>query len=73
MRKMPPYHGPFRNPDLPHQGYNKTIGANFAYKEDPADDPISFKKNVKVPIWKDPTLYRTEPMLTVHDNFKNRN
>lgn len=59
--------------DPPHKGYNKTIGQNWPYFEDPEDDPISFKKDFKSPIWKDPTNGRSAPMVTVHDNFRNRN
>jgi len=25
----PPSYGPFKRPNLPHKGYNKTIGANW--------------------------------------------
>lgn len=61
MVKQPPNYGPFKNGDLPHKGYNKTIGKNFEYIEDPEVDPIQFKKDVKTCIWKDPTFYRSKP------------
>lgn len=39
MPRAPSY-GPFKRPNLPHKGYNKTIGSNWPYVEDPEDDPI---------------------------------
>ena len=40
--KRPPSYGPFKIGDLAHTGYNKTIGKNFPYLEDPENDPITF-------------------------------
>lgn len=67
----PPSYGPFKRPNLPHKGYNKTIGANWPYVEDPLEDPITFKKGVKGPIWKGPTTGMTKPIQTIHDYFRN--
>ena len=67
----PPSYGPFKRPNLPHKGYNKTIGANWPYVEDLLEDPITFKKGVKGPIWKGPTTGMTKPIQTIHDYFRN--
>ena len=67
----PPSYGPFKNPDLPHQGYNKTIGRNFKYMEDPEVDSIMYQKGVKGPIWRGPTHAISTPIKTVHDYFRN--
>ena len=40
--KNPPAYGPFKVADPPHKGYNKTIGKNLPYIEDPEVDPITF-------------------------------
>ncbi len=69
--KVPPNYGPFKVGDRPHTGYNKTIGKNPYYKEDPLVDPIAFKKDMKGPIWKVPVRSFSKPMISVHDNFKN--
>ena len=50
-----PAYGPFKIGDLAHKGYNKTIGLNWKYIEDPEIDPITFKKNIHTQIWKDHT------------------
>lgn len=71
--KRPPSYGPFKIADLPHTGYNKTIGRNFPYMEEIEQDPIQFKKDVKGPIWRDPTHGVSTPIKTVHDNFRNVN
>ena len=71
--KRPPSYGAFKNPNKPHQGYNKTIGSNWPYIEDPEDDPISYQKGTKNPIWKGPTHGQSSAMKTVHDYFRNSN
>ena len=70
-RKQQPLFGPFKRPNLPHQGYNKTIGSNWPYTEDPEVDPIMYKKGVKEPIWKGPTHGISTPIKTIHDYFRN--
>jgi hypothetical protein len=40
---------------LTKKGYNKSIGPNPKYYEDPIEDTVTYQKNVKKPIWKDPT------------------
>ena len=41
----PPKYGPFRIGNLPKQGYNKTIGQNFPYIEDPIEDTVTYQGN----------------------------
>jgi len=45
--KNVPKYGPFKNPDPPHRGYNKTIGRNYAYTEEEEQDPVAYQKGVK--------------------------
>ena len=42
----PPHYGAFRIGNLPKQGYNKTIGQNFPYIEDPIEDTVTYQKDV---------------------------
>lgn len=37
-----PRYGPFRIGNLPKKGYNKTIGQNFPYIEDPVEDTVTY-------------------------------
>ena len=54
-----PNYGPFKIGNLPRKGYNKTVGKNFAYIEDPIEDSVTYQKDVRNPIWKDPTHTKT--------------
>lgn len=38
----PPAFGPFKIGNLPKQGYNKTIGPNAPYYEDPLEDNVAY-------------------------------
>ena len=69
--QQPPAYGPFKNPNLPHKGYNKTIGSNWPYIEDPERDPIMYQKDAKGPIWRGPTHSVQTPIKTIHDYFRN--
>jgi hypothetical protein len=69
--RRPPSYGPFKAADPAHTGYNKTIGRFFPYQEDPEVDPISYRKDVKGPIWRYPTKTLSTPIKTVHDYFRN--
>jgi len=40
-----PKYGPFRIGNLPKKGYNKTIGENFPYIEDPVEDTVTYQAN----------------------------
>lgn len=40
QQRRPPSYGPFKPGDLAHTGFNKTIGKNPPYVEDPENDPI---------------------------------
>jgi hypothetical protein len=74
---MPPYYGAFKHGDPAHKGYNKTIGANWPYIEDPEVDTVKYHPNktfdntAKPPVWRDPTNAQSTPMKTIHDNFRN--
>ena len=37
-----PNYGPFKIGNLPRKGYNKTVGKNFAYIEDPIEDSVTY-------------------------------
>ena len=41
-RAFPPNYGPFRIGNLPKHGYNRTIGRNHAYIEDPIEDFVTY-------------------------------
>ena len=67
----PPKYGAFRIGNLPKQGYNKTIGHNFPYIEDPIEDSVTYQKDVSNPIWKDPTHVTTTPIKPMSTTYKN--
>lgn len=71
----PPSFGPFRIGNLTKQGYNKSIGPNAKYYEDPIEDTVTYQKDVKKPIWKDPTNVQStphNPMSTTYTNTMGR-
>ena len=81
MAKLPPAHGPFKPGNPAHTGYNKTIGSNWPYVEDPEVDMVKYHPNktfqsgmsttpIKA-VWKDPTHATSPPIKTIHDNFRN--
>ena len=82
-KKLPPAYGPFKHGDPAHKGYNKTIGKNWPYIEDPEVDTVKYRPNnslnnmsdskmsLKPLYWKDPTHAISTPIKTIHDNFRN--
>ena len=66
-----PSFGPFRIGNLPKHGYNKTIGANHAYAEDPLEDNVAYQKDVRGPIWRDPTNSTSTPWRPISTTYKN--
>ena len=54
LKKEKEAYGPFRVGDPPRAGYNKTIGSNFKYIENPENDEVTHIKDVQKPIWRDP-------------------
>ena len=42
LGKQPPAFGPFKIGNLPRKGYNKTVGKNHLYIEDPVEDTVTF-------------------------------
>jgi len=67
----PPSFGPFKIGNLPKHGYNKTIGANHSYIEDPLEDTVAYQKDVRGPIWRDPTHSTTTPWRPISTTYKN--
>lgn len=49
-----PSFGAFKIGNLPKKGYNKSLGPNPAYIEDPIEDTVTYQKDVARPIWRDP-------------------
>ena len=43
--KKPPLFGPFKHGDPAHKGYNKTIGKNWPYIENPEVDSVMYHPN----------------------------
>jgi hypothetical protein len=72
-RKEPPRYGAFRHGDPAHKGYNKTIGKNWPYIEDPLVDTVKYHPNLSASksFWRDPTNAISTPVKTIHDNFRN--
>jgi hypothetical protein len=66
-----PHYGPFRIGNLPKKGYNKTIGENFQYIEDPAVDTVCYRRELRDPIWKgttNSTSLAHKPMSVTYKN-----
>ena len=42
VRDDPPAFGPFKIGGLPKKGYNKTLGKNPTYIEDPIEDTVTY-------------------------------
>jgi len=81
-KREPPLFGPFRHGDPAHKGYNKTIGKNWAYIEDPLVDTVKYHPNNTFSssgkngeaiqaYWKGPTNGVATPIKTIHDNYRN--
>jgi len=68
-----PLFGPFKIGNLPKNGYNRTIGGNLPYMEDPLEDEITYKKDVRNPIWRDPTCSTSTAFAPMSRTFKNTN
>ena len=72
--KRQPLFGPFKNGDLAHTGYNKTISRDFKYVEQRDRDNVLFRdRDIKTPVWRPPTQGLSEPHFTIRNNFKNVN
>lgn len=66
-----PAYGAFRIGNLPKKGYNRTIGKNFPYIEDPVEDTVTYQKDVSRPIWRDPTHVKSTPINPMSTTYKN--
>jgi hypothetical protein len=73
MRVQPPAFGAFKIGNLPKYGYNKNIGPNSKYIEDPIEDTVTYQKDVARPIWKDPTHTTTTAFNPHSTTLKNTN
>lgn len=73
--KFETFYGPFKNGDLAKKGYNKLIGGNYKYVEERDKDPVMYHhpRASTRGIWRDPTNALSTPIMTVHDNFINKN
>lgn len=67
----PPQFGPFKIGNLPKVGHNKTLGSNPIYIEDPIEDTVTYQKNIRNPIWKDPSHTTTTPFNPMSSTYKN--
>ena len=71
---MPPTYGPFKHGDPAHRGYNRTIGQNWPYIEDPEVDTVMYHPSRTFDskqVWRDPTHGVSTPIKSIHDNFRN--
>ena len=78
--KISPYYGAFKHGDPTHYGYNKTIGSNWPYIEDPEVDMVKYHPNktfqsgdtkMSLQPWLGPSNGISTPIKTIHDNFRN--
>jgi len=63
------HENPWKNPNLPRHGYNKTINQT-EYTEDPGKERPRPKT---AGAWRHPTRYQSKPQPTVYHHFKNVN
>ena len=49
----------------------KAVGKNPPYVEDPVEDTVTYQKNVRNPIWKDPRHKTTTPYNPISTTYKN--
>ena len=71
VKPDPPAYGAFKIGNLPKKSYNKTIGPNPPYVEDPIEDTVTYQKDIRNPVWGDPThtsSMATKPMSTHYKN-----
>ena len=71
IKSDPPNYGAFKIGNLPKTGMNKTLGPYAAYVEDPIEDTVTYQKDIRNPIWRDPTnatSLATKPMSTHYKN-----
>ena len=66
-----PLYGAFKIGNLPKKGYNANIGPNPQYVEDPVEDQVFFQKNVKNPVWRDPTHTTSMAFNPMSSHYKN--
>ena len=53
------------------KGHNSTLGRVPEYIEDPVEDKVTFQKNVKKPIWRDPKHITTTAWNPQFSTFSN--
>jgi hypothetical protein len=67
----PPNYGAFKIGNLPKKGYNKNVGPNPPYIEDPIEDTVTYQKDVRPPVWRDPTHTTTTAFNAHSTTLKN--
>jgi len=73
IKADPPNYGPFKIGNLSKSGFNKTLGANPPYVEDPIEDTVTYQKDVRNPIWRDPTHTTSLAVKPMSTHYKNTN
>jgi len=71
--KDPELFGAFRIGNLPKKGYNKCLGGNFPYIENPIEDMVTYQKDVKQPVWRNTQVSTTtafKPQYSTYINTK---
>ena len=71
VKDAPPNFGPFKIGGLPKKGYNKTLGKNPQYIEDPIEDTVTYQKDIKNPVWRGPTHVTSMAYAPMSSHYKN--
>jgi hypothetical protein len=71
VKAEPPQFGPFKIGGLPKKGHNKTLGKYPKYIEDPIEDTVTYQKDVKNPVWRDPTHVTSMAFQPMSSHYKN--
>lgn len=66
-----PNYGAFKIGNLPKQGYNKLLGPNPPYVEDPIEDTVTYQKDIRNPIWRSPASVQSMPFNPMSSTYKN--
>lgn len=68
--KPTPRYGPFRMQNVAKSKPAELIGGNSMYIEDPLEDTVAYQKDVKGPIWRDPTNCKSTPFKPMSSNYR---
>ena len=69
--KPEPKFGPFRMGNTAKKAPNHLIGGNSLYIEDPLEDTVAYQKDIKGPIWRDPTNVKSTPFKPMSTTYRN--